>query len=980
LTRTIAALCVLVLSAAPAGAQYFGRNKVQYDRLAFTILQTPHFDIYYYPEEREAVLLAAKLAERWYTRLSSTLDHKFTRRQPIVLYASHAHFTQTSIVPDTISDGVGGFTDHLAGRVVLPFAAGLGETDHIIGHELVHAFQRDMLKKTGGSLSMLPLWFSEGMAECLSIGELDANTRMWLRDAAESDKLPAIAQLDDPKWFPYRYGQALWEFLEERYGAPTAMKALNSHGKNAAARLKEATGKDAPALSKEWHEFIRRASANPARAKARDDEPVAAHVIGSAQNGGRMNVAPALSPNGRYLVFLSERDGYSIDVYLADAATGSIIRKLVSTATDVHYESLQFIESAGAWNAVGTRFALATLRDGHPALTILDMPSGDVLRELSVPGVDQMFSPTWSPDGASVAFSALKGGFTDLFVVDVPSGKLRALTSDPYSDLQPAWSPDGKHLVFSTDRFSSSLSTLSFGQYQLATIDLASGTINRLWGKIGAKNIDPHWSPDGGSVYFVSDAGGASNVYRLDVASGRIAQVTDVATGVSGITALSPAMSIGRAGRRAAASVYRRGAYEIRILDLPSPANVADADDDRELDSRPSVPASGVLPAGDPADTSDQKAESFSPKPYTPRLSLAQLGSPYLSAGGGAFGSFIRAGVSLSFGDMLGQQGLETAVQVGKEVTDNAVMATYTNRRSRWNWAISGGQIPALVGADERTTSVSSPAGDTVVREADTLQQIHRQVAGLVAYPFNRAQRIEASVGLDAIAFDLRTTTTSYSANTGQRLTDQTIHSQSAPSATMIQTGAALVYDTALFGPASPILGQRYRLAIAPSFGDLHVLTTVADYRRYFMPARPFTLAFRVDGVARTGPDGTDPRLLPLVWYMPDFVRGFDTDSSTSRTSRLLVANGELRMPIPGVFHRRVSYGGLPTEAIAFADCGRFWMPESASGGLTERSICSTGAGVRLNAAGFVFEFDAVRPFGPLSNGWRLGINFQPGF
>src|SRR5258708_4036904 len=609
------------------------------------------------------------------------------------------------------------------------------------------------------------------------------------------------------------------------------MKALRSRGKNAAARLKDTTAKDATTLSKEWHEYIRRASANPAHAIAVDDEPPAAHVIGSAQNGGRMNVAPALSPNGRYLVFLSERDGYSVDVYLADAATGSVIRRLVSTATDVHYESLQFIESAGAWNAVGSRFALATLRDGHPAPTILQMPSGEVLRELSVPGVDQMFSPTWSPDGASIAFSALKGGFTDLFVLEGPGGKLRALTSDPYSDLQPAWSPDGKHLVFSTDRFTSSLSTLSFGQYQLATIDVTSGKVDRRGGKIGAKKIDRHWSPDGASVYFVSDAGGASNVYRVDIASGRIAQVTDVATGVSGITALSPAISIGRAGRRAAASVYRRGAYEIRILDLPSPTDAAvDLIVDRDLDARPNVPVAGVLPAGDPVDSTPQKGETFSPKPYAPRLSLAQLGSPYLSAGGGAFGSFIRAGVSMSFGDMLGQQGLETAVQVGKEVTDNAVMATYTNRRSRWNWAISGGPIPALVGADQRTTTGTSPAGDTVVRDADTLQQIHRQAAGLVAYPFNRAQRIEASVGVDAIAFDLRTTTTSFSANTGQRLTEQTVHSQSAPSATMIQTGAALVYDTALFGPASPILGQRYRLAIAPSFGDLHVLTTVADY------------------------------------------------------------------------------------------------------------------------------------------------------
>src|SRR6516165_1569916 len=97
-TRILVALAVLSLSV-PAGAQYFGRNKVQYGRFDFSILQTPHFDVYYYDSEREAAQLAARLAERWYDRFSVELDYKFKRRQPIILYASHSHFAQTSIIP-----------------------------------------------------------------------------------------------------------------------------------------------------------------------------------------------------------------------------------------------------------------------------------------------------------------------------------------------------------------------------------------------------------------------------------------------------------------------------------------------------------------------------------------------------------------------------------------------------------------------------------------------------------------------------------------------------------------------------------------------------------------------------------------------------------------------------------------------------------------------------------------------------------------
>jgi hypothetical protein len=73
----------------PASAQYFGRNKVQYETFDFQVLKTPNFDIYFYPEEAEAARDAARMAERWYARLSMILDHRFDERQPVILYANH---------------------------------------------------------------------------------------------------------------------------------------------------------------------------------------------------------------------------------------------------------------------------------------------------------------------------------------------------------------------------------------------------------------------------------------------------------------------------------------------------------------------------------------------------------------------------------------------------------------------------------------------------------------------------------------------------------------------------------------------------------------------------------------------------------------------------------------------------------------------------------------------------------------------------
>ena len=100
-------------------------------------------------------------------------------------------------------------------------------------------------------------------------------------------------------------------------------------------------------------------------------------VIGGLGLGDDLNVGPAISPDGRWIAFLSARSVFSIDLYIADAATGKIVRKLTSTASDPHFSSLQFIYSAGAWDAASQRIAIATVTSGRPALAIFNAQSGE---------------------------------------------------------------------------------------------------------------------------------------------------------------------------------------------------------------------------------------------------------------------------------------------------------------------------------------------------------------------------------------------------------------------------------------------------------------------------------------------------------------------------------------------------------------------------------------------------------------------------
>src|SRR5437867_11162872 len=214
--RSIFALIVVLAIPAPASAQYFGRNKVQYKKLDFQVLKTEHFDIYFYPEEREGIDIAARMAERWHARLERVLAHQLRGRQPLVLYASHPDFEQTNAIEGELGEGTGGVTEPLRRRIVLPLGGPLADTDHVIGHELVHAFQFDITTPQNArpgqnTAERLPLWFIEGMAEYLSLGPVDPNTAMWLRDAAREDlaadarrgdkgkKLPSIGDLEDRK-------------------------------------------------------------------------------------------------------------------------------------------------------------------------------------------------------------------------------------------------------------------------------------------------------------------------------------------------------------------------------------------------------------------------------------------------------------------------------------------------------------------------------------------------------------------------------------------------------------------------------------------------------------------------------------------------------------------------------------------------------------------------------------------------------------
>jgi Tol biopolymer transport system component len=723
--------------------------------------------------------------------------------------------------------------------------------------------------------------------------------------------------------------------------------------------------------------------------------------------GEGMNVGPALSPDGRLVAFISQRSLLSVDLYVAETATGRILHKLTSTASDPHYSSLQFIYSAGAWDRESRRVAIATVADGRPALAIFDARTGDREREVRIDQVDEIFNPTWSPDGRFMAFTGMKGGLTDLFVVDLESQQVRQLTNDPFAELQPAWSPDGSRIAIATDRFSSRLDVLDIGPYRIGLVDPQSGRVTQAPAFTQGKNLNPQWSPDSRSIYFIADRGGIPNVYRLTLDTRAVTAVTAVGTGISGIAASSPALSVAAGTGAIAVSVYDEGRYDLYALPPDTRA------DEPRLDA-----SAAILPPAtrrtseveralsDPATGLPPRRE-YASRDYRAGLQLEALGQPTIAFGASRFGPSIGGGISAYFSDLLGNHTLTTAVQLNSGLTNDfsfnntAAQAAYINQSRRWNWGIVGGQLPYLSGGVRQL--IAGVSGEpALVEQTVIFRQTERSAAGVVAYPFNRAQRVEFQAGISRMAFDQIVQTQAYSLNTGQQILDETEETSLADPLNLATTSAALVYDTSSFGATSPVFGQRYRFEVSPTFGTLNYTGVLADYRRYFMPSPFYTFATRVMHYGRYGGDAEDGRFFPLYIGQPTLVRGYDAYSLTAEDcgitadgscpafdqllgSRMIVANAEFRFPLlrPFTGPSGNMYGPFPVEVGVFADAGVAWSrgqrPEIFGG--DRPGVSSVGVTLRANLLGFAIgQFDFVRPLQRPGQGFLFQFFLTSGF
>lgn len=187
---------------------------------------------------------------------------------------------------------------------------------------------------------------------------------------------------------------------------------------------------------------------------------------------------PAISPDGRLVLFTSVRNGNK-DLFVIEP-NGDGIKQLTGALEDEDYaqwvgdgsrigfcvgdhvfvmnrdgRDRRQITRTGHhesphWSSDGRRLLVSSARFGKaPEIFLIDLENNEATQLTRDDHVDT--HPRWSPDETRIAFSSKRGQAWDVYVMDADGGNVRRITTNPQRDWVGGWSADGFHIVTASE-------------------------------------------------------------------------------------------------------------------------------------------------------------------------------------------------------------------------------------------------------------------------------------------------------------------------------------------------------------------------------------------------------------------------------------------------------------------------------------------------------------------------------------------------
>lgn len=978
-TCIFAILTALLLLSECASAQYFrfGANKVQYERLDWSYLQSSHFDVFYYePGGSKLALFAAEVAESFYPELVELFDFEPTQRIAVLVYQDHHTFAVTNIADLPLhAEGIGGVTELYKNRVALPFTGDLRSFRDVLRHELVHAVANDFfyggsfqrLIRSGISLR-LPLWFTEGLAEYAAFG-WDSNSDMYLREGITGDHLPEIADLQG--YMAYRAGQGVFDYIAAEFGREAITEILHAIKQSSSLEyaLEEILGIDLDNLSDRWLETLSQTHSPEISGRTSIDS--VAHALPLPGGSGGYVTGATVSPVGDRVAYLYS-EGALFDVYVASLSGTDSPDRLISGQTSTSFESFRLLTSGMAWSPDGKSLAIAVKSGPAEAVAIIDIEARDV-RHIRVDDVDTILTLRWSPDGQRMAFSGLRHGQSDLYVLDLADEQILRLTDDPFADLSPSWSPNGEELVFHSDRRATAdtlLHRIAATPFAIFRIALESGEIEQLTFPAEGDHTHPQWLDDE-RIVMLSDQNGIPNLYALDANGGQSRPLTDLLVGVV-------QADVTPNGRVAVVTSLEEARHRLYVIENLLDTNL----EDRELE--PTVWAlrrSQIIPDELPPALESTSEEARERNPFLREALTATYRTPPESEVGtdtlqvenqryrlrfspdlfyGNLGYDAIFGVQsitqITFSDLLGNHRLRASSNLIIDLRNSDYLLSYQYLQQRTQYSLTGFHMARQLTDFERQAF---------------FRYRNYGLIGNATYPLDKFRRIEGELSIQAVSLTNLMTPT-------------------RPSSRRLFALPAVTYtaDRTVPGLFSPSGGRRFAIRISGTPGpNVAFVSALADSRQYFTLG-PASVVLRAAAGASTGrhpqrfyASGVQNWLNPTFRGIPirdehDFVfgtpimplRGFEFDEASGNT--FILSNLETRVPLldefPGI--------RLPIyyiQAIAFADAAligqdfQFNLFKEDDQQLSRFDDVYMGAGLGLRAIvfGFPLRADWAWPF-----------------